>query len=184
MAKVLGLDGSLQNFGIALATVDLTTKEIISVDDLVLSKTVKSTDKKMKRADDDYSRFYTQIGAVRQLASDNNVSCMFGEIPSGAQDARASFAFGGVTAILAGFAHDYELKTVTPAEVKVAATGSKNADKEDVIAATYELFPNAPWITGSKPNAMNIKTPEGKYLTNANEHLADAIAVILAGLKK
>jgi hypothetical protein len=31
---------------------------------------------------------------------------------------------------------------------------------------------------------MNIQTVDGLYLTNANEHLADAIAVIHAGIIK
>lgn len=182
--NVLGLDGSLQNFGIAVGTIDLGKKELVSIEDLVLSKTVKSNDKKVKRADDDFGRFVQHIGAVRDLAAKHNVKYIFGEIPSGAQDARAAFAFGGVTAILAGFSHDYPTITVTPQQVKLAATGIKHADKEDIIAAMYDRFPHAPWIRSKKPNAMNIHDGDGTYLTNANEHLADSIACVLAGLKK
>lgn len=184
LVNVLGLDGSLANFGIAVGQIDTETWELLNISNLILSKTAKSADKKTKRADDDFARFSQHIGEVRESASFNKVQYIFGEIPSGAQDARAAFAFGGVTAILAGFSHDYKLVTVTPAEVKLAATGTKHADKEDVISAMYGCYPDAPWLLSKKPNALNIQVKSGHYLTNANEHLADSIGVILAGLKK
>jgi Holliday junction resolvasome RuvABC endonuclease subunit len=181
--KVLGLDGSLQNFGIAVGTVHIATKELVSVDQLVLSKTSKSTDKKLKRADDDFNRFREHWLTIETIIAMDKPLHVFGEIPSGAQDARAAFAFGGVTAILAGLSLTNNLITVTPAEVKLAATGWKHADKEDIIAAMHGLYPTANWIKSRKPNAMAIEK-DGWYLTNANEHLADAVAIILAGIKK
>ena len=150
----------------------------------MLSQTEKSKDKKVKSSDDDLQRFKDHIEVIRHMASEHNVQYIFGEIPAGAQDARAAFAFGGVTAILAGLSVEHKLITVTPAEVKVAATGMKHADKEDVILATHGCFPDAPWLKSKKPNAMNIIDRDGNYLMNANEHLADAIGVIQAGLKK
>jgi hypothetical protein len=86
--------------------------------------------------------------------------------------------------MLAGLSLTNAVVTVTPTEVKVAATGMKHADKEDVILATHGCYPDAPWLKSKKPNAMNIIDRDGYYLTNANEHLADAVGVILAGLKK
>jgi Holliday junction resolvasome RuvABC endonuclease subunit len=186
--NVLGLDGSIQNFGIAVGVIETDTWELLSIKNLVLSKTKKSTDKKTKRAEDDFARFAQHWKAIADItesvAIEWNPFYVFGEIPSGAQDARASFAFGGVTAMLAGLSLTNKVITVTPSEVKVAATGLKHADKEDVIAAMYDRFPHAPWITSKRPNAMNIHEGDGLYLTNDNEHLADAIAVILAGLEK
>lgn len=184
VVNVLGLDGSLQNFGIAVARVDTDTNRILYVDRLILSKTLKSTDKKMKRADDDFARFAKHYSMVRTLATEFSVDCLYGEIPSGAQDARAAFAFGGVTALLSALSYDHKLITVTPAQVKLATTGMKHADKEDVIKAIHSCFPDAPWIKSKKPNALNIQDAGGFYLTNANEHLADACGTILAGLKK
>jgi Holliday junction resolvasome RuvABC endonuclease subunit len=177
----MGLDGSLQNFGIAVGTME--ANELVSIQELILSKTGKSKDKKIKRADDDMSRFKDHIEVVEHLIKEHKPNYIFAEIPSGAQDARAAFAFGGVTAILAGLSLHNELVTVTPAEVKLAATGWKHADKEDVIAAIHGRFPDAPWITSKLKNAMCIEK-DGKYLTNANEHLADAVGTILAGMKK
>jgi Holliday junction resolvasome RuvABC endonuclease subunit len=183
LVKLMGLDGSLQNFGIAVGTFNTETKQLVSVDELILSKTEKSKDKKVKRADDDFGRFNQHWTQIVTVAEKYGIISICGEIPSGAQDARAAFAFGGVTAILAALDFYYAVETVTPAEVKLAATGWKHADKEDVIAAIHGCYPTAPWITSKKPNAMCIEH-DGKYLTNANEHLADAVAVILAGINK
>lgn len=179
----MGLDGSLQNFGMAIGVIDIGTKELVSVEGLVLSKTVKSTDKKLKRADDDFDRLRHHWLNIETLIASYKPYHVFGEIPSGAQDARAAFAFGGVTAMLAGLSLNNKVTTVTPAEVKLAATGWKHADKEDVIAAVFARFPDANWILSGKLNAMCIEK-DGKYLTNANEHLADAVGTILAGLAK
>lgn len=180
--NVLGLDGSIQNFGLAVGQIDPSTWELLSVSALVLSKTKKA--EKTKRADDDLARFRKHWMTIETLIAIDNPLHLFAEIPSGSRDVRAAFAFGGVTAILAGLTLSHEVTTVTPMEVKVAATGVKHADKEDVIAAMYERFPKAPWLTSKRPNAMNICKDDGLYLTNDNEHLADAIGAILAGLEK
>jgi Holliday junction resolvasome RuvABC endonuclease subunit len=179
--KVMGLDGSLQNFGIAVGTVDTITKELLTVDNLLLSKTAK--DGTVKRANDDFDRFRRHWETIETLIAAEKPMMIFGEIPSGSRDVRAAFAFGGVTSILAGLSLTNKLYTVTPAEVKLAASGWKHADKEDVIAAIHSRFPDADWIRSKKPNAMCIEK-DGFYLTNANEHLADAVSTILAGLKK
>jgi Holliday junction resolvasome RuvABC endonuclease subunit len=183
LIKVMGLDGSLQNFGIAIGTIDTDSKKLVSVDELILSKTLKSTDKKVKRADDDFNRFAQHYDQIRTLVENYGIVTIYAEIPSGAQDARAAFAFGGVTALLAALSYDRTVVTVTPAEVKLAAAGWKHADKEDVIAAIHGCYPTAPWITSKRPNAMCIEH-DGLYLTNANEHLCDAVGTILAGLNK
>jgi Holliday junction resolvasome RuvABC endonuclease subunit len=183
--KVLGLDGSLANFGMVVATVDWNEKTVVSVDELILSKTEKDKAKTTKRSDDDFKRFGQHWFTINSLINSHQVSYVIGEIPSGAQDARASFAFGGVTAILAGIDQglDVPVITVTPREAK-EATGNKHADKEDVIKWAYELFPDTNWIVSPRVNALNLQTKSGKYLTLANEHLADGVAIIYAGLKK
>lgn len=178
----LGLDGSLQNFGIAVCLVD-DAGAITNVEDLVLSKTVKDKTKK-KRAEDDFERFLQHIKTLRNITERYNPKVICAEIPFGSRDVRAAFAFGGVTAIAASFALDYEVITVTPTEVKLAATKNKYADKEDIIQAMYGFYPDANWITSKRPNALNVVTTGGHYLTNANEHLADAIAITIAGLNK
>ena len=65
---------------------------------------------------------------------------------------------------------------VTPTEVKVAATGSKTATKEEMIDWAYKKYRDAyGWLT---------RKQSGQYvLKKENEHLADAIGAINAGLK-
>lgn len=179
--RVIGLDGSLQNFGMAVCTVNLDEKKIVSVDKLVLSKTKKDNTKGVKRSSDDVARFRQHSDLIKQTIDEYNVSFAIGEVPSGAKDARAAFAFGGVTALLASL--PVRLVEVTPTDVKVASTGFKHADKEDIIEWAVNEFPDAGWIMGSKPNKMNIMI-YGKYVTNANEHLADSVAAVQAGLNK
>lgn len=184
MRKIIamGLDGSIQNFGIAVCEIDLDSKTILRVEHLLLSKTKK--DGKAKRAEDDFKRFATHYYQIRGMIWDYGVEYIFGEIPAGAKDARAAFAFGGVTAILGVLSYDKHVTTVTPREVKIAATGLPHADKDDIIAAMYDAFPDANWILSKRSNAMDIQTLEGEYLTNDNEHLADALGIILAGMTK
>lgn len=63
---------------------------------------------------------------------------------------------------------------VTPTEVKLVATGSKTASKQDMIDWAVKQYPNAKWLT---------KTQKGiTSLVSKNEHLADALATIHAGV--
>jgi Holliday junction resolvasome RuvABC endonuclease subunit len=64
---------------------------------------------------------------------------------------------------------------VTPTEVKVAATGHKTATKEEMIDWAFSKFPNAQWLVR--------KTNGDSVLKKENEHLADAIGAINAGLR-
>lgn len=180
--KVLGLDGSLSNFGMTVVTVDFIKKSIVSIDELVLSTTSKAATG--KRSDDDFLRFRQHWLKINELTDKYNIQKIYGEIPAGAQDARASFAFGGVTSMLSGLSCFFDVQTVTPIEVKVATTGVKYADKEDVISAVHTSFPDADWIVSKRKNKMNITNDKGLYLGNSNEHLADAVGTVLAGLKK
>jgi hypothetical protein len=60
---------------------------------------------------------------------------------------------------------------LSPTEVKLAAIGSKTAGKEEMIEWAMGKYPYAPWIKrAGKPVAKN-------------EHLADAVATIHAGIK-
>ena len=60
---------------------------------------------------------------------------------------------------------------VTPHEVKMASVGKKTASKREMIDWAYEKFPDAGWLFHS-----------GK-LQNKNEHMADAIAIVYAGIQ-
>ena len=57
-------------------------------------------------------------------------------------------------------------------DAKIALTGNKNAEKEDMLNAAVHNYPGAPWLKDKKGNIY-------KY----NHHLADAIGIYLAGSK-
>lgn len=178
--NVVAIDGSLQNFGTAVVTVSSETKKIKEVLYLGLNKTAPSTDKKARKSYDDLARFQSHWGYINGIITKYDCKVAVAEIPSGGQDARAAFAFGGITAMMGCL--PIPLTPVTPSECK-ASSGSKHADKEDMIQWAYQQWPDASWITSKRTNAMNIKTAKGLYLTNANEHLADSLGIAVAGLK-
>lgn len=176
----IAIDGSLQNMGIAVVVVSEHTNAITEVLSLKLNKTKATENKKLRKSYDDLDRFRSHWDFLNENIKKFDCKIAFAEIPSGAQDARAAFAFGGITSMMACL--PVPLYPVYPLEVK-AATGTKHADKEDIINWAYQKWPYADWITSKRPNALNITTTKGLYLTNANEHLADALAVAEAGLK-
>lgn len=179
--NIVGIDGSLCNFGIGVFSYSPDTNDIGSVLTLALSETEPDNTKGAKRSLDDLKRFGQHWKQINEYIAKYECQFAVAEIPSGAQDARASFAFGGITSMMACL--PVPLVAVTPLEAK-AVTGIKHADKEDMIEWAYGKFPDAPWFLSKRANKMDIKTPAGLYLQNKNEHLADAVAVAFAGLKK
>lgn len=176
MAKILiaGLDGSLRNFGIALMWLDIDTLEL-SVHDLILIKTEKSKDKQVRRSSD----YLTAALALKNgcHAAMKGVTTAFYEVPSGGQDYNAVMGFGIVIGTYAGL--PVPGAEVSPGETKLAAVGTKTASKEEMIEWAFEKYPNAPWRLYEK-NGKNFKKGEPKL---DNEHLADAVAIVEAGIK-
>jgi hypothetical protein len=64
---------------------------------------------------------------------------------------------------------------VTPSEVKLAGTGFKTATKDEMVEAAMNKFPTANWLLTKRGGQM--------VPVSANEHLADAVFAIEAGLK-
>ncbi|NKX37743.1 hypothetical protein HGG70_07400 [Rhodobacteraceae bacterium R_SAG4] len=176
MAKIKfgALDGALANFGIAILSFDTETGAL-EVLDLILNKTEKSKHKQTRSSTDDLVRAQSQAEFMRK--SLEGCAIVFGEVPSGGQDAKSTRAFGIVTGLYASITLPFQ--EVTPSEVKMAAVGTNTASKEEMIIWATELFPNAPWRRAQK-NGAKIKKGD---LTKDNEHLADAVAIGHAGIK-
>lgn len=107
------------------------------------------------------------------LGADPQPVFVFAEIPSGAQDAKAARALGIAVGVLASIRHQ-PLIEVSPMEVKVAVSGNPKISptKAQIIDWAVKRWPNAEgWVK------------HGGKLTQANEHLADALAIIVAGTK-
>lgn len=172
--QVIGVDPALRNFGFAVAKVDTETNEIKSIESLELVKTEDDAGKKVRRNSDDLRRAREHVKALQRLSDPSNgTTVAFVEVPVGSQSARAMASYGVCIGVLASC--KCGMVEVTPTEVKVAATGHKTATKEEMIDWATGLFPKAPWLK---------RTVKGKtVLKNENEHLADAVGAINAGLQ-
>lgn len=172
--NVVGFDPALKNLGIARMRLDITTLEL-EMDYLRLIQTEKQTNKVVRQNSDDLRRAGDIYGGIIQGAQ--GCAIAFAEIPSGAQTARAALSFGIAIGCLA--ACPIPLIEVQPSETKLAAVGTKTASKQEMIEWATEVYPDANWLR-AKQNGAKFK--KGDF-TGDNEHMADAVGVIHAGIK-
>ena len=166
---VLGCDPSFRNWGLARGKLDLTTGVL---DDLELSlvETKPNHNKQVRQNSKDIAD--ATFSAQHASAWFDSATVVFVEVPVGSQSANGMKSYGIVVGILGAFAaKGAQLIEVNPIENKVVLTGSKTASKEAMIDAAVKLYPEANWIRDGK----------GRLL-NKNEHLADAIGAIHAGV--
>lgn len=172
--KIVGLDPSLSNFGIAQCTLDIDTLEF-SVDNLILVETSPEKDKKVRKQvrknSEDLDRAQALYGGM--LLGCTGAKLAIAEVPVGSQSSRAMASYGVCLGVLA--ACPIPLVQVTPNEVKIAATNCKTATKEEMIEWANEKYPYANWLTHKRGGQT--------VLTAKNEHLADAIAAVEAGIR-
>lgn len=172
MAKILvaGLDGAKANFGITKMLYDTETEEleIVSIR-LVETQALKG---KHVRVSSDNLRRAREIADVLKEELKDCVMA-FGEVPTGGQSADAVLSFGIVIGLYASLS--IPMVEVSPAETKRAAVGTNTASKEEIIEWAMEKYPNAPWFTKKR---NGVVSPTAK-----NEHVADAAAIVHAGVK-
>lgn len=167
--RVIGLDPSMANLGIAIGDID--EKGNITISDLKLVETDGQNGKTVRKNSDDIRRCRLLYRAMHEACSYGGL--VIAEVPVGSQSSRAMASYGMCAMLLA--ACPRPLIEVTPNEVKLASVGSKLASKEEVIDWAFSLYPNAPWL---------VRNSKGKKtLVKKNEHLADAIAAIHAGVQ-
>lgn len=170
--RVVGLDPSTSNFGIVKSLVDMDTLEV-SVEDLVLIKTESESRKGIIKQSDDLRRAKEVLAGMLVHTADANL--VVSEIPfcNPGTYASANFNAGLVTGVLA--ACSIPVIQVSPSEVKLAAIGHRQAAKEEMIEWAMGKHPDAPWRLRKFKGTMRPIAD--------NEHLADALATIYAGLK-
>lgn len=171
LISVVGIDPALRNFGFVVALVDVDKNEIKGIVDMKLIKTEDERGKTVRRNSDDLRRAKEHIRAMQEICEGRAIA--FAEIPVGSQSARAMASYGVCIGVLASC--PIGLIEVTPSEVKKEATGYKTATKEEMIEWAHGKFPDAPWLIQKRNGQVHLK--------NENEHLADAIGAINAGLK-
>lgn len=167
--RVLCLDPSLQNLGMARAIIDTDTSGI-EIESLKLVKTEadKKNAKVVRKNSDDLERAKVLYGGLHREIVDFVPDFVFVEVPHGSQSARAMASYGIIIGVLASIG--VPLIQLTQLEVKMAAVGKKTATKDEMIDWAVKKYPNANWLK------------HGGKLVAANEHLADAIGVGHAGL--
>lgn len=168
MAKIqiAGADPALANFGIARMTLDLHDLSL-QLNSLDLTTTEKMTGKVVRQNSDDLRRA-VELTAAFQKGVEGCAVC-FAEIPSGSQHSRSALGFGIAIGVLAG--SPVPIIEVMPLETKLATVGKKTASKQEMIDWAVSQYPDGDWIKS-----------RGK-ITQANEHLADACAIVHAGIR-
>ena len=168
---VMGIDIGLANTGVALFNMDADGNLTSEVPKIHLIRTQKAKNKQIRRSSDDLARVGKTASTLFGFIEDCQPSFIFAEIPSGSQSSRASFGFGTCLGVLAAIEVSGNiLIQVTPKEVKSVHPLSAPS-KREMIDWAVGLYPEADWIR-----------PRGN-VSPMNEHMADAIATVHAGVQ-
>ena len=168
LIRVAGIDPSLRNTGLAIMDVHQKDGSFYNLVDLHLFSTAPSKNKTQRKSSADYQAAAEIAAGLRRALAKHGVQVVFAEVPSGTQSARASFALGICMGIIASV--EPQPIEVTPMQTKIHSIGIKTATKDEMIDWAVEKYPHAPWLR------------RGDRILKSNEHLADAIGVVHAGL--
>ncbi|AUV61820.1 hypothetical protein HWB52_gp05 [Pseudomonas phage Littlefix] len=168
--KVLGMDPSLRNWGIAAGTLDTETGKL-TVKHVKVIQSVIPEGKQVRQNSKDLSAAQQIMAGILPYLNEKP-HLIFAEVPVGSQSARAMASYGLCVGILGSIrALGIPFFEVTPNEVKMATVGTKTATKDQMIAYATREQPDANWPM------------RGGVLSAAKaEHMADAYAAIVAGL--
>lgn len=169
--KLLALDPALRNVGLALLFVGEDGS--VQVENLRLLKTENEAGKTVRKNSDDLRRARESFSSIMDWVMEADM--LAAEVPSGSQSARGTMSNGISIGLLAAASLTRPLIEVSAAEAKKVATGRKNATKDEMIQWAKGLYPNAPWLT----RRLRGQT----VMIDANEHLADAVAIGHAALQ-
>lgn len=166
--RVIAIDAAFANMGLAAATIK--TNGVIICQGLQLVSSEREDKKVVRKSSDDLRRAQLLVNALRLWTQQHRPQIAFAEVPSGSQSAAAARALGIAVGVLASCS--VPLIEVSPMEVKhLFGAGKKGATKDQIIAWAVKRWPEAGW-----------KRFKGRVTKN-NEHLADAMAVVVAGME-
>jgi Holliday junction resolvasome RuvABC endonuclease subunit len=171
LITVAGLDPSLRNFGMVKGTVDTAQPDTFRLQQMALQETTAGAKtKQVRKNSDDLERARLLYRTMTEFLQ--GVELVMVEVPVGSQSADGMKSYGVCLGLLSTIG--LPMIQVTPTEVKLAAVGTKTASKLDMIHWAVDKYPTASWFT---------RKLLGKHtLTNKNEHLADAVAAVHAGM--
>lgn len=173
--RAIGIDAAFANMGFAEVVLDIEAGDVlIRCSDLALVKTAAETSKTVRKSSDELRR--AKILHTELVQRCSGLQLAFVEVPSGSQSASAARALGIAVGVLA--ACPIPIIEVSPMEVKAVVTGGQkkatNPTKAQVIAWAVKRWPLAPWLRAGKRDPTR--------LIQDNEHLADALATVAAGI--
>lgn len=168
--RVVGLDPSMSAFGMSSGILDLNTGDLNDLRIKVV-ETASTKTKQVRKNSDDLERARKIQKHLHEMLLGADLVCV--EIPVGSQSARAMASYGMCIGLLSSI--NIPMIQLTATELKVAATGNKNASKKDMIDWATKTYPDAFWYTKKVKGVTTF--------TNKNEHVADATAAIHAAVK-
>lgn len=166
--RVVGLDPSLRNWGIATGQL---TEHGLLVQGLQTICPVLPTGKQTRQNSLDLESA-KQLYEAATLAT-RHAHAVFVEVPVGSQSSRAMASYGICVGVLGALrAAGIPFFEVTATEVKMAGPGKKTASKSEMIEWAMKVQPRADW-----------PYHHGALSEAKAEHMADAIGSIYAGIK-
>ena len=165
---ITGVDAAFSHMGFARMQFDtrapLGTLTLLS---LHLASTEGQDKKVVRKSSDDLRRARELVKSMQTHCEGSLIAAV--EVPTGSQSSRAAWSLGIAVGVIASC--PVATIEVSPLEVKLASVGKKTASKAEMIEWAMALYPHDDWILHrGKP-------------TQANEHLADAVATIHAAMQ-
>lgn len=171
--RALGVDAAFANMGFASVTIEVGLGGVfVECTGLDLIKTAGEDKKVVRKASDELRRARILHSNLQAYCRDRQLA--FVEVPSGSQSASAARSLGIAVGVLASC--PVPIIEVSPMEVKAVVVGrskgTPNPTKAEMIAWAVKMWPKAPWRRERK---------SGRLVAD-NEHLADALATVMAGI--
>lgn len=168
--NILGMDPSFRNWGYVTGSYDVVNEALV-LDELELMTTERGKEKNILVTEDDFN--CSKLLHRKMVSKADGMNVIFSEIPSGSQSASAARKLGIVTGIMSST--NVPLISLTPTQVKMASVGKRTASKSEMIDWAVETYPELNWLKRKSKGEL--------VLVKKNEHLADAVAVVHAGIQ-
>ena len=168
--RIVTIDPSMRHTALVAFDLDVETGVAIVCDSITIN-TEKTTDKRVRASSDLISSCRDLYNGARRFIQEHAPVLIFAETPSGSQSASGMKSYG-VSCFLLGTIVPSPIE-VTPIEVKKASVGEKTASKKEMIAWAFKKHPELNWKMGA----------DGLPQVTTEEHKADAVAVLYAGMK-
>ncbi|HFP9309390.1 TPA: hypothetical protein ACHOZC_003386 [Raoultella ornithinolytica] len=168
--KFVSFDPALRNFGFVTGLLNIETLQV-SEAKVSLIETAASNKKSVRTNSDDLRRAQEIWKGIKPLVDSANI--VFAELPVGSQSSRAQTSYGICIGILA--CTDKPIIQLTPNDIKQYIGGKKDTAKAEIIEWAVSKHPDAGWFTKKVKGETSF--------VNKNEHPADALAAVYAGLE-